>query len=79
MFHKSLLQSAASREHLLGGVNDPVLKPKQQIQVAQAEVGIEHCGFGALFGQGDAQVGGEGGFAHATLSGADQDVSGRRG
>jgi len=68
VFHQGLIEAAVAGEHLLGGVHDPVLEPQQQIEVAQAEVGVEHGGAHALPGQGDAQVGGERGFSHAPLA-----------
>ncbi len=68
VLHQGLLQAATAGEHLLGGVDDPVLKPQQQIKVAQAEIGIEHGGSGPLLGQGDAQIGRERGFADATFA-----------
>jgi hypothetical protein len=59
----------------LSCINNSVFESKQQIQVAQTEVGIQDNSAGTTLGEGYAQVGRKGGLTDAPLAGADQDRS----
>ena len=75
MLHQRLIKAAGLSQHFLSGVDDPIFQAEQEIEVPQAEVGVQDNSAGALSGQGNAQIGGEGGLADTPFSRADQDRS----
>ena len=76
MFHQGLLQPAGLAQHILSGVDDSVLQAQQQVEIAEAEIGIEDSHPVPQPGQGDPKVGREGGLADPPLAGADDDGAG---
>jgi hypothetical protein len=54
-------------------VHDPALAAHDQIQVAQADIKIDHHGSIAALGQAGGETGAGRGFAHASLAGGHDD------
>ena len=73
VFDEGLLEAADPLGHVHQVVDDAVFQAHDHIQVPQADIGIdEHYGF-APHGQAGADVRGGRGFAHAALTGRNDD------
>ena len=68
-----LLERALLMDHVDEVVDDAPLATHDQVEVAQADVEVDHCDFLAASGQADRQRGAGRGLAHAALAGCDDD------
>nr|CAB3466695.1 unnamed protein product [Digitaria exilis] len=68
-----LVESAVPGEDVGSGEVDPVLEAKEEVEVAEAGVGVDGDGGEGEAREGGGEVGGGGGLADSALAGCDDD------
>ncbi|KAF4400266.1 hypothetical protein G4B88_019475 [Cannabis sativa] len=74
--HQSLVQPTIAIENLNDGVIDAILESEEEIEVAEANIGVYGNYGEAKSGEGETHIGGGGGLANAAFSRGDDDDSG---
>ena len=67
---QSLTQAAVSTNHIYQIINNPVLKSKDNIQIAQTDIRINHYNLSAKHGKTCSNVSDSGGFSHSAFPGS---------
>ena len=68
---QSLVEAAIAVEDLDDGVVDAVFEAEEEVEVAEADVGVYGDDGEAEAGEGEADIGGGGGLAYAAFAGGD--------